>query len=61
MRGKKGLLSELSNIKGIGQVRRKKLIKHFKSIDNIASADINELIMAGLDSKSAKNVYDYFN
>ena len=61
MRGKKGLSSELSAISGIGEVKRKKLMRTFKSIDNIANASIDELIKAGLDKRSAKNVYDYFN
>ncbi len=61
MRGKKGLSSELSNINGIGDVKRKKLMRTFKSIDNIANASIDELIGAGIDKRSAKNVYDYFN
>lgn len=61
LRGKKGLSSELANIKGIGETRRKKLIKYFKSIDNIARAEIDELIKSGIDRTSAQNVYDYFN
>ncbi|MBE7026780.1 MAG: excinuclease ABC subunit UvrC [Ruminococcaceae bacterium] len=61
MRGKKGLSSELSNINGIGEVKRKKLMRVFKSIDNIANAGLDELISAGIDKRSAQNVYDYFN
>lgn len=61
LRGKKGLSSELSEIEGIGETRRKKLIKYFKSMDNIARATLDELIASGLDKKSAQNVYDYFN
>lgn len=61
LRGKKGLSSELSGIAGIGEKRRKKLMKYFKSIDGIAQASLDELEAAGLDKKSAKNVYDYFN
>lgn len=61
MRGKKGLSSEISNIDGVGDVKRRKLIKYFKSIDNIARADTQDLIKAGIDKKTAKNIYEYFN
>ncbi len=61
LRGKKGLSSELSNIDGVGDVKRKKLMRYFKSIDNIANASIEELISSGIDKKTAKSVYDYFN
>lgn len=61
LRGKKGLSSELSNIDGIGETRRKKLMKYFKSIDSIARASIDDLLAAGLDKRSAQNVYAYFN
>lgn len=61
LRGKKGLASELSNIEGIGETRRKRLMKHFKSINSIAQAGVDELMTAGLDKRSAQNVYDYFN
>ena len=61
LRGKKGMASELSEISGIGETRRKLLMKKFLSIDAIASASIDELRQAGLDKKSAANVHAYFN
>ena len=43
-------------------VRRKALIKHFKEIENIKAATIEELsIVAGMDKKAAKAVYEYFH
>ncbi len=60
-RTKTGLKSELSNIEGIGEVRTKLLLTNFKSIENISNATIEELEAAGLDKKSAENVYKYFN
>ena len=61
LRGKKGLSSELSNIEGVGETRRKKLMKYFRSIGSIAQADMDALLAAGIDKKTAQNVYDYFH
>lgn len=61
MRGKKGLASELENIDGVGETRRKKLMKHFKAVDRIAQAGVEELMLAGIDRKTAQSVYEYFN
>ncbi len=36
-------------------------MKYFKSIDSIARASIDDLLAAGLDKRSAQNVYAYFN
>lgn len=61
LRGKKGISSELANIDGIGTTRRKLLLKKFKSLEAIASAGVDELVDAGLDRRSAANVFDYFH
>ncbi len=42
-RSKQGLASQLDAIPGIGQVRRKSLLKHFGSIDKIREASLEEL------------------
>lgn len=52
--------SELDEIKGIGKVKKSKLLGHFKSLENIKNADFNELIKI-VDEKTAKNIKDYFN
>lgn len=52
--------SELDEIKGVGQVKKSKLLSHFKSIDNIKNAGLSELIEI-VDEKTAKNIYDYFD
>lgn len=54
------LKSELLNINGIGESKKNKLLKHFKSINKIKSATINELSKV-IDKKSAENVFKYFN
>ena len=62
IRTKTMVKSSLDDIKGIGMVRRKALIKHFKEIENIKKAGIEELSMvAGMDKKAAKAVYEYFH
>ena len=52
----------LDTIKGVGEKRRKALIKHFGSIEKIKKASIEEL--AGVDNINmnvAKSIYKYFN
>ncbi len=60
-RTKTGLKSELDNIAGIGEKRKKLLLINFKSIENIRNASLEELINAGLDKRSSENVFKYFN
>ncbi len=52
--------SELDEIKGIGKVKKSRLLSHFKSIEKIKAADISELEKV-IDKTSAKSVFDYFN
>jgi excinuclease ABC subunit C len=62
LRSKKIIQSELEAIDGIGSVRRKKLLQHFKSIDKIRMATIDELTQVeGMDKRSAESVYNYFH
>lgn len=56
------LKSELLEIEGIGKAKAEALLKHFKSLNKIKSADINELPhVKGISQANAKNIYDYFN
>lgn len=58
---KKSMLkSELTNIKGVGEAKKNKLLKAFKSINAIKDADAEELSKV-VDDKTAQNIYDYFN
>ena len=52
--------SELDEIKGVGKVKKAALLKHFKSIENIKNAGIDELSSV-LDKKTARSVYEYFD
>jgi len=58
-RSKNQIASELDTIPGIGEKTKSDLIKHFKSIKRIKSADLKELTeIAG--SSRASIVYNYF-
>lgn len=54
--------SILDDIKGIGPARRKALMKHFTSLDDIRNASVEELKqLPSMDEKSAKEVYTFFH
>ncbi len=60
-REKKMLGSEMLNIEGIGEKKRKALMLYFKSINAIKTAEIEELCkVKGISEKNARNIYDYF-
>jgi len=53
--------SVLDDINGIGKTRRKELLKHFKSMEAISSASLEELTNApAMNKKAAEAVYEYF-
>lgn len=61
-RSKNTFRSSLTDIPGIGQVRAKVLLKHFRTIENISNADLRELENAPKMTKdSALAVYKYFH
>ncbi len=56
------ITSILEEIEGIGPVKRKNLIKTFKSIDNIKSASLEELEkVSGITKNDAINIKKYFD
>ena len=58
---KKITRSELDNIKGIGQILKKRLIKKFKSIKKIRYATIEELMtVKGINEKIAESIINQF-
>lgn len=62
LRDKKAFKSVLDDIEGIGEKRKKALLKEFQSVDNIRKASIEELSSAaGMNIKAAQAVYDFFN
>lgn len=51
----------LDDIPGIGQARRKALMKHFMNLDAIKNASVEELKnLPSMNEKSAKDVYNFF-
>ncbi|MBR5535900.1 MAG: excinuclease ABC subunit UvrC [Clostridia bacterium] len=60
-REKKMLGSELENIEGIGEAKRKALMLHFKSIEKIKKASKEELCrVKGIREKNALKIIQYF-
>ena len=61
LRGK-SLRSSLSEIEGIGEVKVKALLKHFKSAEAVSKASINDLMkVEGIGREFATKIYDYFH
>lgn len=54
--------SELDNIKGIGTKRKMNLLRHFKDIEGVKKASLDEILeVKGMSKTSALAVYEYFN
>jgi excinuclease ABC subunit C len=58
-RSKTQVASELDNITGIGEKTKNELIKHFKSVKRIKSAEITELSEV-IGTNRASIIYNYF-
>ncbi|MBQ2900631.1 MAG: excinuclease ABC subunit UvrC [Agathobacter sp.] len=62
LRSKSQVKSVLDDIPGIGPTRRKALMKHFQSLENIRSASVEELVQVdGMNQSSAEAVYLFFH
>ncbi|MDO4961883.1 MAG: excinuclease ABC subunit UvrC [Eubacteriales bacterium] len=62
LRSKAQVHSVLDDIKGIGDVRRKALMRYFKSIEAIKGASVEELAEAdGMNAAAAESVYEFFH
>lgn len=62
LRGKEQVHSILDEIKGVGPARRKALMQHFKEIDKIRNASVEELLQVkGLTPQTAESVYRFFH
>ena len=60
-RSKSMLESKLLEIEGIGSEKAKSLIKHFKTIEKIKNANLEELLKVdGIGKKYAENIIEYF-
>lgn len=61
LRRDRNLYSILQEIPGIGEKRRGILMRHFKDINKIKEATIEELLeVEGLNKKLAENIYEFF-
>jgi len=62
LRSKEMTTSELDEIMGVGEKRRLALMKHFKSIEAIKNATVDDLSKVnGITEKVAQSVYDFFH
>lgn len=61
LRGK-SLKSSLGEIEGLGEVKVKALLKHFKSVEAIAKASKNDLMQVeGVGEMLAQTIFDYYH
>ncbi len=62
LRGKQQIRSILDDIPGIGESRRKALMRNFKSIEAIREASLEELAaVPSMNAPSAREVYEFFH
>jgi excinuclease ABC subunit C len=62
LRGKNQVHSILDDIEGIGNTRRRALMKHYQSLDAIKAATVEELAaVETMNIRSANQVYDFFH
>jgi excinuclease ABC subunit C len=62
LRSKEQVHSLLDDIPGIGETRRKALMRKFKSLENIRDASLEELEQTeSMNQKSAQQVYQFFH
>ncbi len=59
LRSKALTKSELDDIKGVGEVKKSQLLKHFGSVEKIKNASLEEISLA-VDKKTAAAVWEYF-
>ena len=62
LRSKAQVHSRLDEIPGIGETRKKALMRSFASIDDIAAADVDKLArVPEIPQDVAQNILDYFH
>lgn len=62
LHNKNSIKSVLQDVEGIGEKRRIELHRHFKSMDNLRSATLEEISsVKGMTKTSAKKLYDYLH
>ncbi len=62
LREKRAIKSELDDIPGIGEVRKKELLRHFGSLEKIKQATMEDIsTVKGMSRKTAEELVKYFN
>lgn len=62
LRGTRAVSSELDHISGIGEQRKKQLIRHFGTIKNLRAASLEEIKQVkGITENVAKKIWRYFH
>ena len=62
LRSKSQVKSVLDDIPGVGPARRKALMRHFKSIEEITNASVEELAaLPELNRRAAEGIYQFFH
>ena len=62
LRSKEQVHSVLDDIPGIGETRRKALMRRFRSVENIRDASVEELSQTeSMNVQSAEAVYQFFH
>lgn len=62
LRSKAQVQSVLDEIKGVGKERKKKLLTHFKSVNNLKQATLEEIqSVEGIPQDVAENIYQFFH
>ena len=62
LRGKEQVHSILDDINGVGPARRKALMQHFKAIEKIKHATVEELVQVkGITPQVAQDIFSFFH
>ncbi len=62
LRGKRSVASELNDIEGIGEKRKRRLIHHFGSLKNLKIASLSEIRQVkGIPENLAEKIWQYFH
>ncbi|MBE5883906.1 MAG: excinuclease ABC subunit UvrC [Lachnospiraceae bacterium] len=61
LRSKTQVKSVLDDIPGVGPARRKALMRHFKSLEDIKNATVEQLLqLSEMNERVAQDIYDFF-
>jgi excinuclease ABC subunit C len=62
LREKRAIKSELDDIPGIGEVRKKALLRHFGSLEKIKQATMDDIsAVKGMSKKAAKEIARFYH